>query len=88
MFDKNTATGIFLISIILLIFNIFFAPEIPQENINSNVTSEQIENTSENTPLEIDNVIFKQEKNTETEEVYELRKRLDEIQRQIDKMTE
>ena len=29
-----------------------------------------------------------QEKNTETEEVYELRKRLDEIQRQIDKMTE
>lgn len=67
MFDKNTATGIFLISIILLIFNIFFAPEIPQENVNSNVTSEQIENTSENTPLEIDNVIFKQEKNTETQ---------------------
>ena len=28
------------------------------------------------------------EKNTETEEVYELRKRLDEMQRQIDKMTE
>ena len=27
----------------------------------------QIENTSENTPLEIDNVIFKQEKNTETQ---------------------
>ncbi len=67
MFDKNTATGIFLISIILLIFNIFFAPEIPQENINSNVTPEQIENTSENTPLEIDNVIFKQKKNTETQ---------------------
>ena len=67
MFDKNTATGIFLISIILLIFNIFFAPEIPQENFNSNVFSEQIENTSENTPLEIDNVIFKQEKNTETQ---------------------
>ena len=40
MFDKNTATGIFLISIILLIFNIFFAPEIPQENVNSNVFSE------------------------------------------------
>ena len=67
MFDKNTATGIFLISIILLIFNIFFAPEIPQENVNSNVTSEQIENTSENKPLEIDNIIFKQEKNTETQ---------------------
>ena len=67
MFDKNTATGIFLISIILLIFNIFFAPEIPQENVNSNVTSEEKENTSENTPLEIDNVIFKQEKNTETQ---------------------
>ena len=67
MFDKNTATGIFLISIILLIFNIFFAPEIPQENVNSNMTLEQIENTSENTPLEIDNVIFKQEKNTETQ---------------------
>jgi len=67
MFDKNTATGIFLISIILLIFNIFFAPEIPQENVNSNVTSEQIETTGENTPLELDNVIFKQEKNTETQ---------------------
>ena len=67
MFDKNTATGIFLISIILLIFNIFFAPEIPQENVNSNVFSEEKENTSENTPLEIDNVIFKQEKNTETQ---------------------
>tara|TARA_Y100000589_G_scaffold70913_1_gene63227 strand:+ start:4981 stop:6735 length:1755 start_codon:yes stop_codon:yes gene_type:complete len=67
MFDKNTATGIFLISIILLIFNIFFAPEIPQENVNSNVFSEEKENTSKNTPLEIDNVIFKQEKNTETQ---------------------